>query len=85
MTMRLLAIIAATMLASSAALACPAKTVCLLELTNTNPSQGAALAKILGQFDKADWQCIEAAKTKPDNEALAMALCLQTNGWTVQY
>jgi hypothetical protein len=84
MRLKLLATVAAALLVSSTALACPAKTVCLLELTNTNPNQGA-LAKILRQFDKADWQCIEAAKTKPDNEALAMALCLQTNGWTVQY
>ena len=79
-------ILAAAVLAASlsTALACPAKTVCLLELTNANPSQGAALATVLGQFSKADWQCLEAAKAKPDNVALAFALCLQTNGWAIQ-
>jgi hypothetical protein len=70
------------MLVSSAAVACPDRTVCVLELSDANPSKNYAMAKIFKQFDKADWDCIGAAEKKSagdkTTEALAMMLCLKT-------
>jgi hypothetical protein len=80
MRLKLLATVAASLL-STAALACPTKTICTAEWESPDPGGHNAMATTK-QFSEADWACLDAYDPKTQKRQLWS--CLKGNGWTTQ-